>query len=34
VGGIGRAIAAVEQRLDALIDGPVLALMPPLGPIR
>jgi protease-4 len=34
---LGRAIAAIEplvQRLDALIDGPVLALMPPLGPIR
>jgi protease-4 len=37
VGGIGRAIAAVElllQRLDALIGEPVLALMPPLGPVR
>jgi protease-4 len=36
-GAIGRAIAAVEpllERLDALIDGPVLALMPPLDPAR
>ena len=37
MGGIGRGIAALEpllQHLDALIDGPVLALMPPLGPVR
>lgn len=37
MGGIGRAIAAVEpllQHLGALIDGPVLALMPPLAPVR
>ena len=36
-GALGRAIAAIEplmQRLDSLIDGPVLALMPPLGPVR
>jgi protease IV len=36
-GAIGRAITMVEpllQRLDALNDGPVLALMPPLGPAR
>ena len=36
-GAIGRAIAAIEPlvtRLDALIDGPVLALMPPLGSVR
>ena len=25
---------SVLQRLDSLIDGPVLVLMPPLGPVR
>ncbi len=34
---VGRVIEAVEplmERLDALLDGPILALMPPLGPGR
>ena len=29
-----RAVGPLVQRLDALLDGPVLALMPPLGPAR
>jgi protease IV len=34
---VGRVIEAVEplmERLDALLDGPILAMMPPLGPGR
>jgi protease-4 len=36
-GAVGPVVAAVGPllaRLDALADSPVLALMPPLGPIR
>jgi protease IV len=34
IGNVVAALAPLLARLDALADGPVAALMPPLGPVR